>query len=178
METFTSAKEFLERSEHDGPQCVVLDVRMLGQGGIELHEHLVASGRDMPVIFITGHADVPTAVRAMKAGAVDFLSKPVDDVELLGPPASLSSATAAAGRPSAPCATAAPDGVKHVRNAPPARALSATPDAGSRASRLRAGRHRLATGAICAGGAKAVPAAATMSMNPRHSSSRAATNLS
>ncbi|MET0850063.1 MAG: response regulator transcription factor [Candidatus Rokuibacteriota bacterium] len=84
VETFTSAKEFLERSEHDGPQCVVLDVRMLGQGGIELHEHLVASGRDIPVIFITGHADVPTAVRAMKAGAVDFLSKPVDDVELLG----------------------------------------------------------------------------------------------
>ena len=84
VETFTSAKEFLERSEHDGPQCVVLDVRMPGQGGIELHEQLVASGRDIPVIFITGHANVPTAVRAMKAGAVDFLSKPVDDVDLLG----------------------------------------------------------------------------------------------
>lgn len=84
VETFASAKEFLERSEHDGPQCVVLDVRMPGQGGIELHDQLVASGRDIPVIFITGHADVPTAVRAMKAGAVDFLAKPVDDVELLG----------------------------------------------------------------------------------------------
>jgi FixJ family two-component response regulator len=84
VETFASAKEFLERSEHDGPQCVVLDVRMPGQGGIELHDQLVASGRDIPVIFITGHTDVPTAVRAMKAGAVDFLSKPVDDAELLG----------------------------------------------------------------------------------------------
>jgi FixJ family two-component response regulator len=84
VETFASAKDFLDRTAHDGPQCLVLDVRMPGQGGIELRDQLVASGRDIPVIFITGHADVPTAVRAMKGGAVDFLSKPVDDVELLG----------------------------------------------------------------------------------------------
>lgn len=84
VESFASAREFLERPEHDGPRCLVLDVRMPGQSGLDLHDRLVASGRDIPVIFITGHADVPMAVRAMKAGAVDFLSKPFDDDELLG----------------------------------------------------------------------------------------------
>lgn len=84
VESFASAREFLDRPEHDGPRCLVLDVRMPGQSGLELHERLVATGRDIPVIFITGHADVPMAVRAMKAGAVDFLSKPFDDAELLG----------------------------------------------------------------------------------------------
>jgi FixJ family two-component response regulator len=84
VESFASAREFLERPEHDGPRCLVLDVRMPGQSGLDLHDRLVASGRDIPVIFITGHADVPMAVRAMKAGAVDFLSKPFDDSELLG----------------------------------------------------------------------------------------------
>ena len=84
VESFASAREFLERPEHEGPRCLVLDVRMPGQSGLDLHDRLVASGRDIPVIFITGHADVPMAVRAMKAGAVDFLSKPFDDAELLG----------------------------------------------------------------------------------------------
>jgi len=84
VECFASGREFLERPEHDGPCCLVLDVRMPGQSGLDLHDRLVASGRDIPVIFITGHADVPMAVRAMKAGAVDFLSKPFDDAELLG----------------------------------------------------------------------------------------------
>jgi Response regulator len=84
VESFASAREFLERPEHDGPRCLVLDVRMPGQSGLDLHDRLVASGRDIPVIFITGHADVPMAVRAMKAGAVDFLSKPFDESELLG----------------------------------------------------------------------------------------------
>lgn len=84
VESFASAREFLDRPEHDGPRCLVLDVRMPGQSGLDLHDRLVASGRDIPVIFITGHADVPMAVRAMKAGAVDFLSKPFDDAELLG----------------------------------------------------------------------------------------------
>ena len=83
VESFASAREFLERPEPDGPRCLVLDVRMPGQSGLDLHDRLVASGRDIPVIFITGHADVPMAVRAMKAGAVDFLSKPFDDAELL-----------------------------------------------------------------------------------------------
>jgi FixJ family two-component response regulator len=84
VESFSSAREFLERPEHDGPRCLVLDVRMPGQSGLDLHDRLVASGRDIPVIFITGHADVPMAVRVMKAGAIDFLSKPFDDAELLG----------------------------------------------------------------------------------------------
>ena len=84
VESFASAPEFLDRAEHDGPRCLVLDVRMPGQSGLDLYERLVASGRDIPVIFITGHADVPMAVRAMKAGAVDFLSKPFEDSELLG----------------------------------------------------------------------------------------------
>ena len=84
VESFASARDFLERPEHDGPRCLVLDVRMPGQSGLDLHDRLVASGRDIPVIFITGHADVPMAVRAMKAGAIDFLSKPFDDAELLG----------------------------------------------------------------------------------------------
>jgi FixJ family two-component response regulator len=84
VESFASAREFLERPEHDGPRCLVLDVRMPGQSGLDLHDRLVASGRDIPVIFITGHADVPMAVRAMKSGAIDFLSKPFDDAELLG----------------------------------------------------------------------------------------------
>ena len=84
VESFASAREFLERPEHDGPRCLVLDVRMPGQSGLDLHDRLIAAGRDIPVIFITGHADVPMAVRAMKAGAIDFLSKPFDDAELLG----------------------------------------------------------------------------------------------
>lgn len=83
VESFASAREFLARPEHDGPRCLVLDVRMPGQSGLDLHDRLVASGRDIPVIFITGHADISMAVRAMKAGAVDFLPKPFDDSELL-----------------------------------------------------------------------------------------------
>ena len=82
--TFESAEAFLANVDPSMPGCLVLDVRMPGQGGLELYERLVATGRDIPVIFITGHADVPMAVRAMKAGAVDFLSKPFEDSELLG----------------------------------------------------------------------------------------------
>jgi FixJ family two-component response regulator len=84
VESFDSARDFLDRPEHEGPRCLVLDVRMPGQSGLDLHDHLVTTGRDIPVIFITGHADVPMAVRAMKAGALDFLSKPFDESELLG----------------------------------------------------------------------------------------------
>jgi FixJ family two-component response regulator len=84
VESFASAREFLARAEHEGPRCLVLDIRMPGQSGLELYERLMTSGRDIPVIFITGHADIPMAVRAMKAGAVDFLPKPFDDSELLG----------------------------------------------------------------------------------------------
>src|SRR5207247_11181902 len=78
VESFTSGREFLERVAPDGPRCLVLDVRMPGQSGFELYEALAARGRPLPVIFITGHGDIPMAVRAMKAGAVDFLTKPFD----------------------------------------------------------------------------------------------------
>jgi FixJ family two-component response regulator len=81
--TFGSAREFLEHRDIVRPSCLVLDIRMPGQNGLDLHESLVAAGRDIPVVFITGNGDIPMAVRAMKAGAVDFLAKPFDDKELL-----------------------------------------------------------------------------------------------
>jgi FixJ family two-component response regulator len=81
--TFASAREFLDRRDIASPSCLVLDIRMPGQNGLDLHESLAADGRDMPVVFITGNGDIPMAVRAMKAGAVDFLAKPFDDKELL-----------------------------------------------------------------------------------------------
>ncbi len=83
VETFTSADEFLERDTYDGPACLVLDVRMPGLSGLELQAELASVGRSMPIIFITGHGSVPMSVRAMKAGAVDFLEKPFDDQTLL-----------------------------------------------------------------------------------------------
>jgi len=76
VETFASAREFLERSDADRADCLVLDVRMPGQSGLDLHGMLVAGGDKTPVIFITGHSDFPIADGAMKAGAVDILSKP------------------------------------------------------------------------------------------------------
>jgi FixJ family two-component response regulator len=81
--TFASAREFLERLASDRPDCAVLDVRMPGQSGLDLHGKLAAAGRDIPAIFITGDADFPTADRAMKAGPADFLSKPFDAHVLL-----------------------------------------------------------------------------------------------
>jgi len=81
--TFGSAREFLEYRDVVSPSCLVLDIRMPGQNGLDLHEMLIASGRDIPVVFITGNGDIPMAVRAMKAGAVDFLAKPFDEKELL-----------------------------------------------------------------------------------------------
>ncbi len=83
VKTFTSADEFLERDTYDGPACLVLDVRMPGLSGLELQAELASVGRSMPIIFITGHGSVPMSVRAMKAGAVDFLEKPFDDQTLL-----------------------------------------------------------------------------------------------
>ena len=81
--TFASAREFHDRRESVRPSCLVLDIRMPGQNGLDLHDALAASGYDVPVVFITGHGDIPMAVRAMKAGAIDFLDKPFDDKELL-----------------------------------------------------------------------------------------------
>jgi RNA polymerase sigma factor (sigma-70 family) len=83
VKTFSSASEFLECRRPEGPACIVLDVRMPGLSGLDLQSELVSAGLDMPVVFITGHGTVPMSVRAMKAGAVDFLQKPFDDQVLL-----------------------------------------------------------------------------------------------
>lgn len=82
-QTFASAAEFLRDFTPNGPGCVILDVRMPGTSGLDLFEELVARGEDMPVIFITAHADVPMAVRAMKSGAVEFVEKPFNRQTLL-----------------------------------------------------------------------------------------------
>lgn len=81
---FASAREFLETPpDDDGPACLVLDVRLPGLSGLELQQALQRDHAAMPIIFITGHGDVPMSVKAMKAGAVDFLQKPVKDKVLL-----------------------------------------------------------------------------------------------
>jgi FixJ family two-component response regulator len=82
-ETFASAREFLARPRPLTPSCLVLDVSLPDVGGLDLQK-LVADRTDMPIIFITGYGDIPVAVRAMKAGAVEFLTKPFDDEVLLG----------------------------------------------------------------------------------------------
>ena len=83
VHTYASAQELLIQGTPTGPGCVLLDVRMPGLGGLELQSMLRAIGCDLPIVFMTGHGDVPTSVRAMKGGAVDFLSKPFGDGELL-----------------------------------------------------------------------------------------------
>jgi FixJ family two-component response regulator len=83
VEAYASAEQFLEAGHVDGPGCLVLDIRMPGQGGLDLQQILADRGSLLPIIFITGHGDVPTVVRAMKGGAVDFLLKPFDDEDLL-----------------------------------------------------------------------------------------------
>jgi FixJ family two-component response regulator len=83
VEAFASAGEFLAREPHPGPSCLVLDVRMPGLTGLELQERLVAGGRRMSIVFVTGHIDVPKSVQAMKVGAVDLLTKPVDAKDLI-----------------------------------------------------------------------------------------------
>lgn len=81
--TYRSAGEFLLAERPDGPGCVILDLRMPGPTGMELHLRLAEDRHPLPVVFLTGHGDVATCVRAMKAGAVDFLTKPVRREELL-----------------------------------------------------------------------------------------------
>jgi two-component system, LuxR family, response regulator FixJ len=83
VRTYDSANAFLMELSHDVHGCVVTDIRMPGVSGIELLRHLSDLGVALPVIVITGHADVPLAVEAMKCGAIDFLEKPFDDGELL-----------------------------------------------------------------------------------------------
>ena len=83
VETFASAQDFLRKPMPDRPACVVLDLRLPGPSGLELQESLIRSGHEVPIVFISGHADVPSSVRAIKAGAVDFLQKPFSDQALL-----------------------------------------------------------------------------------------------
>lgn len=83
VEAFVSAKEFLDRPRALVPSCLVLDVSLPGLNGLELQKQVVVERSDMPIIFITGHGDVPMTVQAMKAGAVEFLTKPFKDEALL-----------------------------------------------------------------------------------------------
>jgi RNA polymerase sigma factor (sigma-70 family) len=83
VQTHESAQDFLDRYDPSRPGCVVLDVRMPGLSGLELQETLRERDIDIPIIIVTGYADVPMAVRAMRAGAVDFIEKPVSDQLLL-----------------------------------------------------------------------------------------------
>jgi FixJ family two-component response regulator len=83
VQTFVSAREFLDRMPETEPACLVLDVRLPGLSGIDLQLELQRRNLILPVIFITGHGDIPMTVKAMKAGAVDFLPKPVRDTDLL-----------------------------------------------------------------------------------------------
>lgn len=84
VEAFSSARAFLAaHSSRPRPSCAVLDVKMPELDGLDLQQELAARGSCMPVVFITGHGDIPTTVKAMKGGAVDFLSKPVDEQDLL-----------------------------------------------------------------------------------------------
>ena len=82
-ETFATALEFLRRKRPDGPSCLVLDVRLPGVNGLEFQHQLVDAGILIPIIFITGHGDIPMTVKAMKSGAVEFLTKPFRDQDLL-----------------------------------------------------------------------------------------------
>lgn len=83
-QTFASAQAFLDRPQSVVPSCLILDVSLPGLDGLELQQRIVADGSDIPIIFITAHGDVPMTVRAMKAGAVEFFTKPFDGEVLLG----------------------------------------------------------------------------------------------
>ena len=80
---YASVREMLAAPLPDGPSCLVLDVRLPGQSGLDLQQELARAGNPLPIIFITGHGDIPMTVQAMKAGAVEFLAKPFRDQELL-----------------------------------------------------------------------------------------------
>jgi FixJ family two-component response regulator len=83
VEAFASAREFLAREPHPGSCCLVLDVRMPGLTGLDLQEALASAGRRMSIVFVTGHGSISMSVKAMKGGAVDFLTKPLDVQDLL-----------------------------------------------------------------------------------------------
>ncbi len=81
--TFSSPREFLDRHDPNAPGCLVLDVAMPGLNGLELQQTLLARGHELAIIFLTGHGDIPMSVKAIQHGAVDFLTKPVNDDDLL-----------------------------------------------------------------------------------------------
>ena len=83
VETFTCGRDFLRHPRPDVPACVVLDVRLPDSSGLQIQRELASAGLSLPIIFITGHGDIPMSVRAMKAGAVEFLTKPFRDQDLL-----------------------------------------------------------------------------------------------
>lgn len=83
VQLFASIADFLGSNPPDGPTCLVLDVRLPGQGGLDLQRELTQAKRKIPIIFITGHGDIPMSVQAMKGGAIEFLTKPFRDQDLL-----------------------------------------------------------------------------------------------
>jgi FixJ family two-component response regulator len=83
VKTFASAKEFLDSERTNGPGCLILDVRLPGLSGLDLQRDLLQADIRIPIIFVTGHGDIPMSVRAMKAGAVEFFTKPFRDQDLL-----------------------------------------------------------------------------------------------
>jgi FixJ family two-component response regulator len=82
-ESFARPQDFLQRKPPDGPSCLVLDVRLPGMSGLDVQRKLIDSGISIPIIFISGHGDIPMTVKAMKSGAVEFLTKPFRDQDLL-----------------------------------------------------------------------------------------------
>jgi FixJ family two-component response regulator len=80
---FASISDFLKSDPPDGPSCLVLDVRLPGESGLEFQRELAAANRELPIVFITGHGDIPMSVQAMKGGAIEFLTKPFRDQDLL-----------------------------------------------------------------------------------------------
>jgi FixJ family two-component response regulator len=83
VEAFASAEEFLTRASPDSPSCLVLDVQLPDLSGLDLQRRMVDANNEMPIVFITGHGDIPTTVRAMKAGAIEFLTKPLVEGDVL-----------------------------------------------------------------------------------------------
>jgi FixJ family two-component response regulator len=84
VEGFASAEDFLSRPKVDAPSCLILDVDLPALSGLDLQQQMTKAGEHMPTVFLTGHRDIPTTVRAMKAGAIEFLTKPFVDTDLLG----------------------------------------------------------------------------------------------
>jgi FixJ family two-component response regulator len=83
VETFASAQEFLARSGGEAPSCMVLDLQLPGLSGLDLQKRIAEVGVEIPIVFLTGHGNIPASVQAMKAGAVEFLTKPFDEEDLL-----------------------------------------------------------------------------------------------